>query len=90
MACQSSTANLELLRSENSSGTCAKLHTTAASNNVHMPFSLYCRLFALHICGAVLRAHSVRGEPRIQRNTSGEVDEVSVYCVTSSLPHAKR
>jgi len=29
--------------------------------------------FALLLYGAVLRAHSVRGEPRIQHNPSGEV-----------------
>jgi len=39
-----------LLRSEIPSGTCAKLRTVAASNNrVHMPWSLYYCLFALHI-----------------------------------------
>jgi len=53
---------------------CAKLHTVAASNSRdHAPRSLHCCLFALHIHGVVLRAHSVRGEPRIQRNASGEV-----------------
>jgi len=30
-------------------------------------------LFAPHIYGVVLRAHAVRGEPRIQRNAGGEV-----------------
>jgi len=30
-------------------------------------------LFAPHIYGVVLRAHPVRGEPRIQRNASVEV-----------------
>jgi len=32
----------------------------------------YC-LFALYICGVVICAHSVRGEPPIQRNASGVV-----------------
>jgi len=36
-------------------------------------------LFAPHIYGVVLRAHSVRGEPRIQRNASGEVATVSWF-----------
>jgi len=37
-------------------------------------------LFAPHIFDVVLRAHSVRGEPRIQRNASGEVATAdSVY-----------
>jgi len=36
----------------------------------------YC-LFAPHIYGVVLRAHSTRGEPRIQRNASGEVATLS-------------
>jgi len=31
-----------------------------------------------HIYGVVLRAHSVRGEPRIQRNASGEVKTVHI------------
>jgi len=35
--------------------------------------SLYYCLFAPHIYGVVLRAHSVRGEPRVQRNANGEV-----------------
>jgi len=53
---------------------CAKLRTMAASNNrVHPTRSLCCCLFAPHIYGVVLRAHSVRGESRIQRNASGEV-----------------
>jgi len=49
----------------------------AASNNgVHPTRSLYYCLFAPIIYGVVLRAHSVRGEPRIQRNASGEVATV--------------
>jgi len=52
----------------------AKLRTVAASNNrVHPRRSLYYCLFAPHIYGAVLHAHSVGGEPRIQRNASGVV-----------------
>ena len=38
-----------------------------------MLWSLYYCLFAPHIYGVVLRAHPVRGEPRIQRNASVEV-----------------
>jgi len=45
----------------------------AASNNrVHTTRSLYYCLFAPHIFGVDLRAHSVRGEPRIQRHACGE------------------
>jgi len=63
-----------LLRSESPSGMCAKLHAVAASNNRdHAPRPLYYCLFAPHISGVVLRAHSVRGEPRIQRNANREV-----------------
>jgi len=40
-----------LLRSEIPSCKCAKLRTVVARNNrVHMPWSLYCCLFAPHIC----------------------------------------
>jgi len=63
-----------LLRSEIPSGMCAKLRTVVASNSrVHPTRPLYYCLFAPHICGFVLRAHSVRGEPRIstQRQRSG-------------------
>ena len=53
---------------------CLKLRTVAASNNRdHTPRSLYYCLFAPRICGVVLRANSVRGEPHIQRNVSGVV-----------------
>jgi len=53
---------------------CAKLCTVAASNNrVHAPQSLCCCLFAPHLCGVALRAHSVRGESHIQCNANGEV-----------------
>jgi len=63
-----------LLRSEIPSGMCTKLRTVAASSNrVHTPWSLYYCLFTPHIYGVVLCAHSVRGEPRIQRNASREV-----------------
>jgi len=34
---------------------------------------------ATYICGIVLRTHSVRGEPHIQRNTSREV--ATIGCV---------
>ena len=47
-----------LLRSEIPSGICAKLRTVAASNNrVHMPWSLYYCLFALHICMVLFFTH---------------------------------
>ena len=63
---------------ESQSGMCAKLRTVAASNNRdHAPQSLYYCLFAPHVCGVVLRAHSVRGEPHIQRNASREVATTS-------------
>jgi len=44
--------------------------------------SLYYCLFVPHVyMGAVLHARSVRGEPRIQRNTSGEVATVHlIFC----------
>ena len=55
-----------LMWSESPSGMCAKLHTVAASNNRdHMLRSLCYCLFAPRIYSAFLRAHSVRGEPRI-------------------------
>ena len=67
-----------VLQSKSPSGMCAKTHTVAASNNgVRMPWSLCYCLFAPHIYGVVLRAHSVRGEPRIQRNAKGEVATTS-------------
>ena len=57
---------------------CAKLRIVTASNNrVYPTRSLYYCLFAPHIYGFVLRAHPVRGESRIQRNTTGEVATVS-------------
>jgi len=67
-------ANFKLLRLESPSGMCAELRTVAASNNRdHATRSLYYCLFAPHNVGVVLRAHSVRGEPRIQCNASGDV-----------------
>jgi len=55
-----------LLRSESLSGMCAKLRTVVASNNRdHMLRSLYYCLFMPRIYSVFLRAHSVRGEPRI-------------------------
>ena len=63
-----------LLRSDIPSGMCAKLRTVVASNSrVHPTRPLYYGLFAPHIYGFVLRAHSVSGEPRIstQRQRSG-------------------
>jgi len=55
-----------LLWSESPSGRCAKFHTVAASNNrVHPTRSFYYCLLAPHIYGVVLRAHSIRVEPRI-------------------------
>jgi len=66
-----------LLRSEIPSGICAKLRTVAASNNRDQPTrSLYYCLFAPHRYIFVLRAHPVRGESHIQRNTAGEVATV--------------
>jgi len=47
-----------LLRSEMPSGMCAKFRTVAASSNrVHMPWSLYCCLFAPHICMVLFFTH---------------------------------
>ena len=63
------------------SGMCAKLRTVAAnSNRVHAPQSLYYCLFALHVCGVFLRAHPVRGESYIQRNTTGDVATLLESC----------
>jgi len=76
------TTCLIVLRSEIPSGMCAKLHTVAVSKNRDHPMrSLYYCLFAPHIYGAVLQAHSVRGEPRIQRNVSEEVAAVGGSCL---------
>jgi len=59
---------------------CAHSFTLAASNNRADPMrSLYYCLFAPHICGAVLCAHSIRSEPRIQRNASGEVATTTLF-----------
>ena len=59
------------MRSESPSGKCAKLHTMAASNNRdHATSSLFIAWSRHKYIGVVLRAHSVRGEPRIQRNAS--------------------
>ena len=56
----------------------AKLRTVVASNNrVHPTRSVFDCLFAPNISGVVLRAHSVHGEPRIQRKASGVVATVS-------------
>jgi len=75
-----------VLQSESSSGMCAKLHTVAASNNRDHPTrSLYYCLFAPHMYGIVLRAHSVRGEPPIQRNASGEFATMSLPTTVSLL-----
>ena len=75
-----------LLRSERPNGMCAKLSTVAASNNrVHPTRSLYYCLFAPRIYGVVPRAHSVRGESRIQRNASGVVATVAYTSVTLKL-----
>jgi len=69
-----------VLRSEIPSGTCAKLHIVAASNNrIHMSWSLYYCLFAPDICGVVPRAHSVRGELCIQRNANREVAATACF-----------
>jgi len=59
----------------------AKFRTVAASNNrIYSTKSLYYCLFAPHINGVVLHAHSVRGESRIQRNTSAEVVTAPMFC----------
>ena len=50
--------SIVVLRSEITSGICAKLRTVAASNNrVHMPWSLYYCLFAPHICMMLFFTH---------------------------------
>ena len=73
---------LVLLRSEIPSGMCAKLRTVAASNNRDHPTrSLYYCLFAPCRYVFVLRAHPVRGESYIQRNTTGEVATVPTRAV---------
>jgi len=60
-----------LLQSEILNGMCAKLHGVAASNNRdHVLRSLLYFLFTPHIYGVILRAHPVRGESHIQRNTN--------------------
>ena len=74
----------ELLRLGSPSAMCAKLRTVAASNNkVHLTRSLCYCLFARHIYGVVLRAHSVRGEPRIQHNANWEVATTSPSFTTN-------
>jgi len=67
-----------LLRSESPNGICAKLRTVVALATskqqycrVHPTRSLYDYLIARHIYGVVLRAHSVRGEPRISATPEG-------------------
>jgi len=66
-----------LLRSESPSGKRAKLRTVAASNTKdHASQSLYYCLFTPLIYIVVLRAHPVRGESYIQRNTTGKVATV--------------
>jgi len=80
---------LLLLRSEISSGTCAKLRTVAASNNRDHPTrSIYYCLFAPHRCIFVLRAHPVRGESHNQRNTTGEVATLQMMLVHQKGKHA--
>ena len=77
---------IRLLRSESSSGKCAKLRTVATSNNrVHPTRSFFYCLFAPHIYSVVLRAHSARGEPRIQRNASGKVARIVQQVSQSGL-----
>jgi len=44
---------------------CKALHLAASNNRDHVPRSLFRCLFAPHIRGIYLRAHSVRGELRI-------------------------
>jgi len=57
--------HLVVLWSESPISMCAKRHTVAAgSNRIHPTRSLYYCLFALHIYGVVLHAHSVCGSPR--------------------------
>jgi len=78
-----------LLQSEIPSGMRAKLRTVAASNNRdHAPRSLYLCLFGHLYMGVVLRAHSIRGKPRIQRNVNGEVaTTVTTYLPFCNEPH---
>ena len=57
---------------------CGKLHAVAASNNRDHQRDHPIFACSRHICmGVVLRAHSVLGESRIQRNASGEVATTS-------------
>jgi len=48
-------------------------HSHVSNGRAYTPRSLHCCLFAPQIYGVVLRAYSVRGEPRIQRNANREV-----------------
>jgi len=67
-----------LLRSEISSGMCAKLRTVAASKNRdHLTRSLYYCLFAPHTYVFILHAHPICGESHNQRNTAREVATTS-------------
>ena len=63
-----------LLRSERAASA-QNLSVAASNNRDQAPRSVCHFLFVCHM-GVVLRAHSVRGEPRIQRNASGEVATV--------------
>ena len=68
--------NTILLRSEIPSGMCAKLRALAASNHrIHTLRSLY-------YCSS---RNPVRGEPHIQRNTTGEVAALSTCAVGRAL-----
>jgi len=60
---------------------CAQSFALCQQATVHLTRSLYYCLFARHIYGVVIRAHSVRGEPRNQRNASGEFPTVSILFV---------
>jgi len=64
--------NINVLRSKSPSGMCAKLRTVATNNWIHPTILLYYCLFA-PVIYLIVRAHSVRGEPRIsaQRQRSG-------------------
>ena len=76
-----------LLRTESPSGKRVKLRTVATSNNRdHTPRSPYYCLFAPGIYSVFLRAHSVRGEPRIptKRQRSGCSTSLCSSCICSS------
>jgi len=62
----------DLLQSESPSGKCAKLHTLISAELPRHDHSIIACSRHIYM-DVVLRAHSVRDEPRIQRNANGEV-----------------